>query len=92
MRTTKEKQKSKRDFAHRPNPNKEYGEGNYKAAREYNDATAEFAKSGKVDEAAANAAPRSPQEREEMEKAERAGRKKSKGEDPKLYKGSRKAI
>lgn len=48
-------------------------------------------KSGRVDEAARNAKPRSPQEQEEMRKAEQAGRAKSKEEDPKLYKGSRKS-
>ena len=36
-----------------------YGEGNYAASRQYNDATRDFAQSGRVDEAARKAAPRS---------------------------------
>ena len=70
---------------------KEHGEGNYKASRQYNDATRQFVKSGRVEEAAENAKPRGPKEQEEMRKAEQAGRGKSKGEDPQLYKGSRKS-
>ena len=38
---------------------KEHGEGNYKASRQYNDATKKFVESGRVDEAARNAAPKS---------------------------------
>jgi hypothetical protein len=91
MRTDSNKQKSKAQGKRKPNVNKEYGEGNYRASREYTDATMEFVKSGHVDEAAKNAKPRSPQEQEEMRKAEQAGRTKSKGEDPKLYRGSRKS-
>lgn len=63
------------------NPNKEYGEGNYKAARQYNEATREFAQSGKVEPAAEEARPRSPQEARELAEAEAKGRSHSKGED-----------
>lgn len=91
MRAQSSKQKSKPQAKHKLNVNKEYGEGNYRASREYSDATVEFVKSGHVDEAAGNAKARSPQEEEEMRKAEQAGRTKSKGEDPKLYRGSRKS-
>jgi len=91
MRTDGNRQKSKPQGKRKLNVNKEYGEGNYKASREYTDATVEFVKSGRVDEAARNAKPRSPQEQEEMRKAEQAGRTKSKEEDPKLYRGSRKS-
>lgn len=71
-------------------PDKEHGEGNYKATRQYDDATKEFVKSGQVEDAASKASPRNPQEKEEMENAERAGREKSKGEDPQLYQNTRK--
>ncbi len=37
--------------------NKEYGEGNYKATRDYNERTKRFIESGQVEEAAQNAAP-----------------------------------
>jgi hypothetical protein len=62
----------------------EHGEGNYKAAREYDSATKAFAKSGKVEPAARAAQPRTTQERREMEQAEAAGKSRGKGEDPAL--------
>ena len=64
-----------------PHDDREHGEGNYKAAREYDDATREFAKSGKVEPAARSARPRSEREAEEMENAEAEGRSRSKGDD-----------
>jgi hypothetical protein len=73
------------------NPNREYGEGNYKASREYNEATRQFVESGRVDEAARDAQPRNPEEREELRRAEKAGRRRSKGEDPALHRGSHKS-
>jgi hypothetical protein len=54
------------------NKQNEYGEGNYKASREYNAATKKFVESGRVDKAARDAAPRSPQEAQEMKVAEEA--------------------
>jgi hypothetical protein len=62
----------------------EHGEGNYKAARDYDRATEEFAKSGKVEPAARAASPRSAQEAREIERAEIEGKSRSKGEDPAL--------
>jgi hypothetical protein len=53
---------------------KEHGEGNYKASKEYNDATKKFVESGKVEDAARDAEPRSPQEAREMTDAEKAGK------------------
>jgi hypothetical protein len=60
---------------------REHGEGNYKAAREYDRATGAYARSGKVEAAARAARPGSPREAEEMERAEAAGKSRSKGED-----------
>ena len=60
---------------------KEHGEGNYKASRDYNDATKKFVDSGKVEDAAQNAKPRNPQESREMSEAERIGKSHAKGED-----------
>ena len=59
------------------------GEGNRTAARVYNRATKEFARSGKVEEQAnrARQAIEGPQ-RAELERAEEAGKSKSRGEDP----------
>ncbi|HZQ59861.1 MAG TPA: hypothetical protein VFC24_00850 [Casimicrobiaceae bacterium] len=66
---------------------KEHGEGNYKATRDYNERTKRFVESGKVDEAAHEAAPHNPQEASEMEQAEQVGRSHAKEEDPALVKG-----
>ena len=57
---------------------KEHGEGNYKATRDYNDATKKFIDSGKVDEAADKAKPKNQQEAREMQDAEQAGKSKAK--------------
>ena len=62
---------------------KEHGEGNYKATRDYNDATKKFIDSGKVDEAAEKAKPKNQQEAREMQDAEQAGKSHSKGEGSK---------
>ena len=56
------------------------GEGNYTAAKEYDDATTAFAKSGKVDEAAKAAKPKNAQEAREMQQAEEKGRARAKSE------------
>jgi len=60
------------------------GEGDYKAARRYNDATREFAKEEDVSEAARDAEPQNAREEEQMEHAEQAGRERAKDEDPLL--------
>ena len=49
-----------------------YGEGNYEATRQYNQATKTFIASGKVEQAARDAAPRNTQEAAEMKQAEQA--------------------
>ncbi len=49
-----------------------HGEGNYEATRQYNEATKKFVESGRVDEAAREAAPKSPREAVEMKEAEQA--------------------
>jgi len=60
----------------------EHGEGNYRAYREYNEATRRFVKSGRVADAARRAAPASKKEAAGLEDAERAGRERARGEDP----------
>jgi hypothetical protein len=52
----------------------EFGEGNYKASRDYNEATKKFVESGRVEAAAKAAAPRSDAEARELLDAERVGR------------------
>jgi hypothetical protein len=63
------------------------GEGNYTAARRYDQATKRFIDQGKVDPAAQAAQPHSSQEKKEMERAEEVGKSHAKGEDPALRSG-----
>ena len=65
------------------------GEGDYDAARRYNESTRDHAHSGKVDEAAEAAKPRTPGEAAELERAEEAGRARAKEEDPNLNRGQK---
>ena len=60
----------------------EYGEGNYKASREFNDKETRWVGEGKVEEAAKNAAPRSVAEAKELEDAETEGRSHAKDAKP----------
>jgi ribonuclease D len=60
------------------------GEGDYKAARRYNEATREFVKEEDVSEAARDAEPQDAREEQQMEHAEQAGRQRAKDEDPLL--------
>ena len=68
----------------------EYGEGNYKASREYNEATKKFVESGRVEQAAQDAQPESEVEALEMANAVAEGRRRAKEEDPALNRKSRK--
>jgi hypothetical protein len=63
---------------------KEHGEGNYKASRTYNEATKKFVESGRVDEAARDAAPQNEIEEAQLANAEAEGRRRAKEEDPAL--------
>jgi uncharacterized protein YjbJ (UPF0337 family) len=60
----------------------EYGEGNYKASREYNKAAHDFVETGRVQEAAARSAPQTDAEARELDRAEQIGRSHMKEEDP----------
>lgn len=66
------------------NERKVKGEGNYEAAEKFDKEEQAFVKSGRVEQAAKNAAPKTAQEAEDMRRAEEAARKHSKGEDPQL--------
>lgn len=61
------------------------GEGNYTAAKEYDNATRNFVKSGKVDKAAQDAKPKNPQEEREMLDAEEKGRSRGKPESKAVH-------
>ncbi len=63
-------------------PDKIHGEGNYEAAKQFNDAEKAFVQSGKVEQAARNAAPKSKAEEDELNRAEQAARARAKEEDP----------
>ena len=58
----------------------QYGEGNYKATRQYNQGMKDHVEHHDIEKEARDAAPRSAAEEKEMEEAERIGRSKSKGE------------
>jgi hypothetical protein len=83
-------EKRERDHGHAeqrsssPHLDKTHGEGNYKAAREFDDAQREFVQSDKLDEAIRNAAPKSETEKRELESAEELARRRAKEEDPAL--------
>ena len=62
------------------------GEGSYSATKDYNQRTKKFIDSGKVEDAARDAAPQSEEEKQAMQKAERLGKERAKGEDPALKK------
>jgi hypothetical protein len=68
-------------------PNHVQGEGNYEAAKEYNEAQRKFVQSGKVDAAARKAKPQSEAEAQEMKRAEQVGRSHAKEEDPAIKHG-----
>lgn len=61
-----------------------HGEGNYAASKQYNEATRDFVKAGRVDAAAKAAAPESDAEALQMQAAEAEGKRHAKGEDPAL--------
>lgn len=65
--------------------NEMQGEGNYTAAKEYDDATSSFVKSGKVDKAARDAKPTNTQEEREMLEAEGRGRARGKPEAKEVH-------
>lgn len=62
-----------------PEKSKVQGEGDYASAKKFDDAERAFVESGKVEQAAKDAAPRNAQEEAEMRKAEAEGRSHAKG-------------
>lgn len=62
-------------------PSEVQGEGDYEAARRHRDSVESFVKSGKVEQAAHDAAPKTQREAEELKQAEHEGESHSKGED-----------
>ena len=63
-----------------PGEGQQYGEGNYKATRQYNEGLKEHVENHDIEREARDAAPHSADEEREMEQAERIGRSKSRGE------------
>ena len=59
----------------------QYGEGNYKAARDYNRGLKDHVEHHDIEKDARDAAPRSDAEEKEMEDAERIGRSRAKGKE-----------
>ncbi|NDP47022.1 MAG: hypothetical protein GZ085_01270 [Sulfuriferula multivorans] len=65
---------------HDTSKSKIQGEGDYDSAKKYNEQAHAFSKSGKVEQAAKQAAPRNAQEKSELWEAEQEGRSHAKGE------------
>jgi hypothetical protein len=61
-----------------------HGEGNYEATRKYNEGLRRFIRSGRVGQAARDAAPTSDVDELQMAAAETEGKRRAKGEDPAL--------
>jgi hypothetical protein len=61
----------------------QYGEGNYKAARDYDRGLKEHVEHHDIEKEARDAAPQSEEEANEMEDAERAGRERARGRSAK---------
>jgi hypothetical protein len=59
----------------------QYGEGNYKASRDYNEGLKEHMQSHDIEKEARAAAPKSPEEQREMDEAERIGKSRAKAKD-----------
>lgn len=59
---------------------KEYGEGNYKATRQYNEGMKEHVQNHDIEKEARDAAPKSAAEEKEMEDAERIGLSRARGD------------
>ncbi|MEO6749557.1 MAG: hypothetical protein ABI294_08210 [Casimicrobiaceae bacterium] len=62
----------------------EYGEGNYKATRVYNEGLKHHLETHDVEKEARDAAPASAKEAGDMERAEEEGRARARGEDPEV--------
>ena len=71
-----------------PGQDNVHGEGNYAASKQYNDATRDFVRAGRVEKAAKDAAPTSDADARQMQAAEAEGKRHSKGEDPALNRKS----
>ena len=61
----------------------QYGEGNYKATRKYNEGLKKHLETSDVEKEARDAAPRNASEEKEMQEAERAGRGRARGDEEK---------
>jgi hypothetical protein len=57
----------------------QYGEGNYKATRQYNEGVKEHVQNHDIEKEARDAAPKSDREAKEMEEAERIGKSRARG-------------
>ena len=62
---------------------RQYGEGNYKATRDYNRGLKDHVEHHDIEKEARDAAPQSEEEANEMEDAERAGRERARGQSAK---------
>ena len=68
-----------RQQAQQSGEGKQYGEGNYKATRDYNEGLKEHVEHHDIEREARDAAPRNADEEREMRDAEAKGRSRAKG-------------
>jgi hypothetical protein len=59
---------------------KQYGEGNYKATRDYNEGLKDHVQNHDIEKEARDAAPKTAEEAREMEEAEAIGKSRARGE------------
>jgi hypothetical protein len=78
---TQQKQPQEQQQQFQSGEGKEYGEGNYKATKQYNDGLKEHVENHDIEKDARDAAPKSAAEEREMEEAERIGRSRAKGDE-----------
>ena len=75
----KEGKKSSSQSRQQGGEGQQYGEGNYKAARQYNEGLKEHVQNHDIEKEARDAAPKSAAEEKEMEDAERIGKSRARG-------------
>ena len=63
---------------------RQFGEGNYKATRDYNEGLKEHMQNHDIEKEARDAAPGSESEAQDMERAEEAGRSRAKGDSKEM--------
>jgi hypothetical protein len=78
--TSKPEEQGKKQPQQQGGEGQQYGEGNYKATRQYNEGLKEHVQNHDIEKEARDAASKSPEEAREMEEAENIGKSRARGE------------